>query len=190
MTSSRLPANSWAAGELVESLERRHVRRGEVPGRDDDLVELLGPAPAFVPGLHGYRELPGLLVVADPPDGGVELDELADVVRLGPPGDVVAKHFARRERRDRLPEVLVEGVVGELEALLGPVGPQVAVLAAVYWIAVLVEPGAPGVVPQSTPVALLLETSDLGDLGTLPASLLEGVQLCQPARSGANHGDP
>ena len=86
--------------------------------------------------------------------------------------------------------MLIEGVVGELEALLGPVGPQVAVLAAVYWVAVLVEPGAPGVVPQSTPVALLLKTSDLGYLGTLPVSLLEGVQLCQPAWSGANHGDP
>src|SRR2546430_5789743 len=71
-----------AAGELVESLERRHVRRGEVPGRDDDLVELLGPGPAVVPGLHGYRELPSPLVVADPPDDGVELDELANVVRL------------------------------------------------------------------------------------------------------------
>jgi hypothetical protein len=86
--------------------------------------------------------------------------------------------------------VLIEGVVGELEALLGPVGPQVAVHARVHWVAVLVEPGAPGVVPQSTPVALLLETSDLGYLGALLASLLEGVQLCQPAWSGANHGDP
>jgi hypothetical protein len=54
----------------------------------------------------------------------------------------------------------------------------------------LVESGAPGVVPQSTPVALLLETNDLRYLGTLSASFLEGVQLCQPARSGANHGDP
>src|SRR5262249_33818775 len=142
------------------------------------------------PGLHGYRELPGLLVVADPPDGGIELDEPANVVPLGPPNDVVAKHFARRERRNRLPEVLIEGVVGELEALLGAVGPQVAVLAAVYWIAVLVEPGAPGVVPQPTPIALLLETDDLGYLGTLSASFLEGVQLCQPARSGADYGDP
>src|SRR5262249_36112437 len=178
------------AGELVEPFERRHVRRGEVPGRDDDLVELLGPGPAVIRGLHGYRELPGLLVVADPPDGGAELDEPANVVRLGPPGDVVVKHFARRERRDRLPGVLIEGVVGELEALLGPVGPQVAVHAPMYWVAVLVEPSAPGVVPQSTPVALLLETSDLGDVGTPPASFLEGVQLCQPARSGANYGDP
>src|SRR4029077_16443650 len=138
-----------AAGELVEPLERRHVRRGEVPSRDDDLVEILGPGPAVVPGLHGYRELPGLLVVADPPDGGVEPDEPAHVARLGPPGDVVVKHGAWRERRDRLPEVLIEGVVGELEALLGPVGPQVAVHAPVYWVAVLVEPGAPRVVPQS-----------------------------------------
>src|SRR6266550_3017976 len=179
-----------AAGEPVEPLERRHVRRGEVPGRDDDLVELLGPGLAVLHGLHSYRELPGLLVIADPPDGGVELDVLAHVVRLGPPADVVVKHCARRERWDRLPEVLIEGVVGELEALLGPVGPQVAVHAPVYWVAVLVEPGAPGVVPQSTPVALRLETNDLGYLGALLASLLEGVQLCQPAWSGANPGDP
>src|SRR6185369_11357109 len=145
-----------AAGELAKPLERRHVRRGEVPARDDDLVELLGPGLAVVPGLHGYGELPGLLVVADPPDGGIELNEPAHVVRLGPPGDVVVKHLARRERRDRLPEVLIEGVVGELEALLGPVGPQVAVHTPVYRVAVLVEPGTPGVVPQPTPVALLL----------------------------------
>src|SRR5258708_15836438 len=39
-----------------------------------------------------------------------------------------------------------------------------------YWVAVLVEPGAPGVVPQSTPVALLLETSDLGYLSPALAS--------------------
>ena len=57
-------------------------------------------------------------------------------------------------------------------------------------VAVLVEPGTPGVVPQPTPVALLLETSDLGYLGPPSASFLEGVQLCQPAWSGANHGDP
>src|SRR6185295_16959171 len=155
-----------------------------------DLVELLGPGPAVIPGPHRYRELPGLLVVADPLDGGVELYEPAHVVRLGPSGDVVVKDLARQERRDRLPEVRIEGVVGELEALLGPVGPQIAVHAPVYRVAVLVEPGAPGVVPQSTPVALLLETSDLGYLGAPPASLLEGVQLCQPAWSCAYDGDP
>jgi hypothetical protein len=60
----------------------------------------------------------------------------------------------------------------------------------VYWVAVLVEPSAPGVVPQSTPVALLLETNDLGYLGAASPSFLEGVQLCQPAWSGANDGDP
>jgi hypothetical protein len=59
----------------------------------------------------------------------------------------------------------------------------------VYWVAVPVEPGAPGVVPQSTPVALLLETSDLGYLSPASASFLEGVQLCQTAWSSANHGD-
>src|SRR5882757_10229022 len=101
-----------------------------------DLVEPLEPGLAVVPSLHGYCELSGLLVVADPPDGGVELNEPAHIVRLGPSGDVVVKHLARRERRDRLPEVLIEGVVGELEALLRPVGPQVAIHAPVYWVAV------------------------------------------------------
>jgi hypothetical protein len=59
----------------------------------------------------------------------------------------------------------------------------------VYRVAVLVEPGAPGVVPQSAPVALLLETSDLGYLSPTSASFLEGVQLCQTAWSSADHGD-
>jgi len=59
----------------------------------------------------------------------------------------------------------------------------------VYWVAVLVEPSAPGVVPQSTPVALLLETNDLGYLSPALASCLEGLQLGQTAWSSANHGD-
>jgi hypothetical protein len=58
-----------------------------------------------------------------------------------------------------------------------------------YLVAVLVEPGTPGVVPQSTPVALLLETGDLGYLSSPLASFLEGVQLSQTAWSSANHGD-
>jgi hypothetical protein len=59
----------------------------------------------------------------------------------------------------------------------------------VYWVAALVEPGPPGVIPQSTPIALLLETNDLGYLSPASASFLEGVQLCQTAWSSANHGD-
>src|SRR5437763_14635723 len=101
-----------AAGELIEPLERRHVRRGEVPGRDDDLVELLGPGLAAVPGLHGYGELAGRLVEADPPDGGIELNAPAHVIRLGPSGDVVVRPLAPREPPDRLPPTPGHGDVG------------------------------------------------------------------------------
>ena len=41
--------------------------------------------------------------------------------------DVVKQHFARRERRDSMSKVLFKEVVCELQALLGPVGPQVSV---------------------------------------------------------------
>ena len=42
-------------------------------------------------------------------------------------GDVVEQHFARGERRNGMFEVLLELVVGKLQALFRAVGPQMAV---------------------------------------------------------------
>ncbi|MNP43165.1 hypothetical protein D3C76_1369670 [compost metagenome] len=82
--------------------------------------------------------------------------------------------------------MLFEGVVGELQAFLGAVRPQVAVHAAVHRFTVLVQAGAPGVVPHAAPVALLLEADQFGDVGALVAGRLESAKLRQAARSGAD----
>src|SRR6476469_8518552 len=49
-----------------------------------------------------------------------------------------------------------------------------------YGLAVLVEAGAPGIVPQATPIALLVEANNVGDLRSLGLRLLEGPQLTEP----------
>lgn len=129
-----------ASGETVEALELRHVRSGEVPGGDDDVVEFVGFEFALVVIHHGDGELFGLLGVFDPPDGRVEPDVLAHVTLLDPTHDVVEEDCARWVRGDGAPEVFLEGVVGELEAFLGAVGPQVPVHARVNGLAVCIEP--------------------------------------------------
>ncbi len=53
----------------------------------------------------------------------------------------------------------------------------------------LVEAGAPGVVPQAAPVGLLFETDDFRNVGALVGSRFEGPELCQAGRSGADDGN-
>jgi hypothetical protein len=72
--------------------------------------------------------------------------------------------------------MLLEGVVGELQALLGAVRPQITVHGAMDRLAELVEPGAPCVVPQTAPVRLLLVADDLRNLGPLGLGGLEGAK--------------
>jgi hypothetical protein len=60
----------------------------------------------------------------------------------------------------------------------------------VDWIAESIETGAPGVVPQATPVGLLLEADDLGHLGPGRLSLPEGTHLREPTRPGADDRYP
>src|SRR5690606_6555263 len=103
--------------------------------------------------------------------------------------DVVAQHRARRVGRDRAAEVLLEAVIGELQALLGAVRPQVAVHARVHRLAMLVQAGAPGVVPHAAQVGLLLEADDLGHVRARAAGGIEGTQLGQAAWAGAEDGD-
>jgi hypothetical protein len=53
----------------------------------------------------------------------------------------------------------------------------------------LVEAGAPGVVPQAAPVGLLLEAHDLGDLGALALRRRECPELGEARRAGPDDGD-
>ncbi len=85
--------------------------------------------------------------------------------------------------------MLFERVVGELQALLRAVRPQVVVHAAVHGLTVFVGPGAPGEIPQPAPVALLLEADDLRNLGALGRGLLERTQLRQAAGTGTDNSD-
>src|SRR5690606_20190460 len=78
---------------------------------------------------------------------------------------------------------------GELQALLRAVRPQVAVHARVHGLAVLVQAGAPGVVPHSPEIGLLLEADDFRDFGTRAAGGIEGAKLGQAAGAGAEYGD-
>ncbi len=60
---------------------------------------------------------------------------------------------------------------------------------AVHRVAMLVEAGAPGVVPQAAPVGLLFEADDFGNVRALVGRRLEGSKLCQAGRSGSDDGN-
>src|SRR5262245_6597829 len=77
--------------------------------------------------------------------------------------------------------MVVERVVGELQALLGTVRPQIAIHAAMYRLAIFIGSGAPRIVPQAAPIGLLLEADDLRKSGALGFRLLERPQLTEPA---------
>jgi hypothetical protein len=84
--------------------------------------------------------------------------------------------------------MLLEAIVGEFQALLGAVGPQIAVHAAMDRLAIFVEPGTPGVVPQSSPIALLLEADNLRDVRPLAGGRLECPKLRQSGRTCPDDG--
>lgn len=116
-----------------------------------------------------------------------KLHEPANVV-LGPPTFlVVEEDFSWREAGDWLAVMFLEGVVGELEALLGAVGPQVAVHASVHRLAILIETSSPGVVPESTPVVLLFVADNFRNLNSLLLQLDEVEERGTAGRTGADH---
>jgi hypothetical protein len=54
-------------------------------------------------------------------------------------------------------------------------------------LAMFIKAGAPGVFPQATPVVLLLEADDLGDLGPLLLRRLEGAKGREARRACADY---
>ncbi len=177
------------AGEGFDAGEIRHVRHREMSGRHDHPIERLAAQRMVAQSLDRHRELARSLVVGDAAHRRAELDRRPDARLLRPSDDVVVEHLARRERRDRLLEMLVERVVGELQNFLGSVRPQIPIHAAMDRLAVFVQAGAPSVVPQATPIALLLEADDLGNVRSLALRLLECAQLAEAARTGPDHGN-
>ena len=169
-----------AAVETVEAGEFRHVRGREMARGDDDVVEFLGIAVILRQVLHGNGELLGVFVPGHHAHGGFEADPLAHAGLVHAAFDVVEENRARRIGGDLLAEMLFEGIVGELQALLGAVRPEIAVHRAVDGLAILVEAGAPRVVPQAAPVGLLFEADNFRDIGALRRGGLKCSQLCEP----------
>lgn len=56
-------------------------------------------------------------------------------------------------------------------------------------LAIFIEPGAPGVVPEASPVFLLLEADHLGDLGTLGGGGLKSPENGGSRRTGTDDGN-
>ena len=75
--------------------------------------------------------------------------------------------------------MLLEGVVGEFQAFLRPVGPEIAVHGAMHGFAVFIEPGAPGVVPEAAPIILLFKADDFRNFRLLLGGGLEGAEGCK-----------
>ena len=87
------------------------------------MVVLLGGDSAGLEVVGGHREHAGSRVEGDVTDRGPEPDLVAYAAPVDAAPDVVPQHLAGWVRGDGLAEVLLEAVVGELQALLGAVGP-------------------------------------------------------------------
>src|SRR5690606_31204504 len=137
-----------------DAFEVRHVRRGKVATGNYHIVERLGIGALVCQVFDRDAELLRRLVEVHPARHRAEPDAAAHIALVDTALDVVEQNGARGKRRDGTTEVLVKGVIGELQAFLGAVGPQVAIHAAMYRLAMLVQTGAPRVVPQAAPVRL------------------------------------
>ena len=123
-------------------------------------------------------------------DHGVVADPLVvDLGVLGVAHDVVTEGKAGRVRAGWLAVMLLESVVGELEAFLGAIGPQVPVHAVVDSVAVLVDASSPVVVPETTDRVLSFEYNDLRTVLSLVFQILEGRHSCSAGWTSANDSD-
>ncbi len=179
-----------AARKLFQPLEIGNVGGREVARRHHDEIEGLGQHLVLDEILDRDGEELRLGVERDMPDGVAELHVFADVAALDPARDIIVQHGPRRVGRDGPAEMLLERVIGEFQAFLGAVGPEVAVHAAVHRLAIFVEAGPPRVVPEAAPVVLLFVADDLRDLGAEPPSRFEGPELGETAGTCTDDRNP
>ena len=124
--------------EGLEPREVGHVGHREVAAGHHHVVELLRGDPVFGQVVAGHREHVRTAVEGDLPDDCPEPDEVAHATLLDPALDVVPEDLPRRIGGDGFSEVLLERVVGELQAFLRTVRPEVAVHGAVHRFAILI----------------------------------------------------
>ena len=178
-----------AAVEGRKALEIGDVGHREMPRGDDDVVEFLGIGDVVAAVMRGDGEFFRRVGEGHHAHRAVEAHPFAHAGFFDAALDVVPQHGARRIGADRPAKMLLERVVGEFQAFLRPVRPEVAVHRAMHRVAMLVEAGAPGVVPQAAPVGLLFEADDFRDVGALVGGRLEGSKLRQAGRSGSDDGN-
>ena len=177
-----------AAVECRKTFEIGHVGHRKMPRRDDDVVEFLGIGDVVGAVMRGDGEFLRLVRKRHHAHRAVEAHPFLHAGLFDAALDVVPQHGARRVGADRPPKVLLERVVGEFQAFLRPVRPEVAIHRAMHRVAMLVEAGAPGVVPQAAPVGLFFEADDFRDVGALVGGRLEGPELRQAGRPGPDDG--
>ncbi len=170
------------AVEGIETLKFRHVGRREMPGSHHHIVELLRVLLVVGEIMRNHREFLRAFVERYPPHRRAEADPLAYIGFLHAAFDIIEQHRTRWIGCDLFAEMLLEAVVGKLQPFLWAVRPQVAVHRAMHRLAILIESGAPCVIPQAAPIVLLLKTYDFRDVSSLLGSRLQGPQLRQARR--------
>ncbi|MNH20105.1 hypothetical protein D3C79_798620 [compost metagenome] len=109
------------SGETLEPGKVRHMRRGEMPAGDHHIIEHLLNALADCVVVGVDRKGTAGLIKAHGFDRRVEANVIAHTGLFHPALNIVPEHLTRRIRRNWPPEMLIETVVGELQALLRPV---------------------------------------------------------------------
>ena len=124
------------------------------------MIEVLGVHPVLHPVMDGDVEFLFLFVPFHHAHRRIEAHPFPHLGLFDAALDVVPQHGAGRVGGDGLAEMLFKRVVGKFQAFLGSVGPEIAVHGAMHGFAIFIQPGAPGVVPQATPIALLFKADD------------------------------
>ena len=90
--------------------------------RHDNVVKILSPENLVLcQVLSNHGEVVLVFVVGDIPDDVAEGDHALDILLVPSPLQIVEENLPRWKRRNWLPVMLLEGVVGELQTLLGTI---------------------------------------------------------------------
>ena len=81
-----------------------------------------------------------------------EPDIFANIRLFHTPNDIVKQHRSWWKAGYWLAKMLFERVIGKFQTLFWTVGPQIAIHRPMTGVSMLINPGAPCVIPQSAPI--------------------------------------